>query len=264
MCRWACPVCNRKRRAAGLSTLLTFSDWATPTPNRPQPDKQKKRSSMARFTAPSGEIYFEYRGARANPRVLFVHGLACQLVQWPDSLIDGIVDAGYCAAIFDNRDVGLSDGPDQPAALPRGPRGARRPVGIDAGLHTLRHGGRRCCASQPLGTRRRTRHRPVHGGHDQPAAGHRTSGTGLQPDLHHVVDGQSGTPRSRRRGDRRPDQHCWPGGHGHDHRAEHPGRGKSSAARTTTPRSMALPDSRDAPWNARTGPKASCASLPQS
>ena len=69
---------------------------------------------MARFTAPSGEIYFEYRGARANPRVLFVHGLACQLVQWPDSLIDGIVDAGYCAAIFDNRDVGLSDGPDQP------------------------------------------------------------------------------------------------------------------------------------------------------
>ena len=66
---------------------------------------------MAKFKAGCGDIYFEHRGARANPRVLFVHGLGCQLVQWPDSLIDGIVDAGFCAVMFDNRDVGLSDGP---------------------------------------------------------------------------------------------------------------------------------------------------------
>ena len=69
---------------------------------------------MAKFKAGCGDIYFEHRGARANPRVLFVHGLGCQLVQWPDSLIDGIVDAGFCAVMFDNRDVGLSDGPDEP------------------------------------------------------------------------------------------------------------------------------------------------------
>ena len=65
---------------------------------------------MAKFKAGCGEIYFEHRGARADPRVLFVHGLGCQLVQWPDSLIDGIVDAGFCAVMFDNRDAGLSDG----------------------------------------------------------------------------------------------------------------------------------------------------------
>lgn len=69
---------------------------------------------MAKFKAGCGDMYFEHRGARANPRVLFVHGLGCQLVQWPDSLIDGIVDAGFCAVMLDNRDVGLSDGPDGP------------------------------------------------------------------------------------------------------------------------------------------------------
>ncbi|MDE0190861.1 MAG: alpha/beta fold hydrolase [Gammaproteobacteria bacterium] len=69
---------------------------------------------MAKFKTGCGEIYFEHRGARADPRVLFVHGLGCQLVQWPDSLIDGIVDAGFCAVMFDNRDVGLSDGPAEP------------------------------------------------------------------------------------------------------------------------------------------------------
>ncbi|MDE0661673.1 MAG: alpha/beta fold hydrolase [Gammaproteobacteria bacterium] len=70
---------------------------------------------MAKFKAECGEIYFEHKGARANPRVLFVHGLGCQLVQWPDSLIDGIVDAGFCAVMCDNRDIGLSDGPPGPA-----------------------------------------------------------------------------------------------------------------------------------------------------
>ena len=70
---------------------------------------------MAKFNAGCGEIYFEHRGARADPRVLFVHGLGCQLVQWPDSLIDGVVDAGFCAVVFDNRDVGLSAGPVEPA-----------------------------------------------------------------------------------------------------------------------------------------------------
>ena len=67
---------------------------------------------MARFKAQSGVIHFEHRGARANPRALFIHGLGCQLVQWPDALLDGIVARGLCAVTFDNRDAGLSDGPD--------------------------------------------------------------------------------------------------------------------------------------------------------
>ena len=69
---------------------------------------------MARFQARSGEIYFEHRGARANPRVVLIHGLGCQLVQWPDSLIQGLVGNGLCAVLFDNRDAGLSGGPGGP------------------------------------------------------------------------------------------------------------------------------------------------------
>ena len=68
---------------------------------------------MARFRARSGSIYFEHRGARANPRALLIHGLGCQLVQWPESLLEGFVANDLCAVTFDNRDAGLSQGADE-------------------------------------------------------------------------------------------------------------------------------------------------------
>ena len=68
---------------------------------------------MARFRARSGSIYFEHRGARANPRALLIHGLGCQLVQWPESLLEGFVANDLCAVTFDNRDAGLSHGTDE-------------------------------------------------------------------------------------------------------------------------------------------------------
>lgn len=67
---------------------------------------------MARFTASSGVIHFEHRGARANPRALLIHDWGCQLTQWPDALLDGIVGSDLCAVTFDNRDAGLSHGSD--------------------------------------------------------------------------------------------------------------------------------------------------------
>ncbi len=67
---------------------------------------------MASFNAHSGRIEFEHRGARANPRVLLIHGLGCQLAQWPDSFVDGVVATGLCAVVFDNRDAGLSHDSD--------------------------------------------------------------------------------------------------------------------------------------------------------
>ena len=67
---------------------------------------------MAKFQAQSGPIFFQHRGARANPRALLIHGLGCQLVQWPDALLDGLVAHGLCVVTFDNRDAGLSNGPD--------------------------------------------------------------------------------------------------------------------------------------------------------
>lgn len=69
---------------------------------------------MAKFRAQSGEIHFQHRGSRANPRVLLIHGLGCQLVQWPDSLLDGLVAQGFCVVTFDNRDAGLSHSVDAP------------------------------------------------------------------------------------------------------------------------------------------------------
>ena len=69
---------------------------------------------MPKFKAKSGAIHFEHRGSRADPRVVLIHGLGCQLVQWPESLLDGLVARGLCVVIFDNRDAGLSDGPETP------------------------------------------------------------------------------------------------------------------------------------------------------
>ena len=63
---------------------------------------------MPVFKVPSGTICFDQRGSRASPPILLIHGLGCQLIHWPDSLLDGLVDAGYRTVVFDNRDTGLS------------------------------------------------------------------------------------------------------------------------------------------------------------
>ncbi len=39
---------------------------------------------------------------------MLIHGLGCQVIHWPDSLLDGLVAAGFRAVFFDNRDSGLT------------------------------------------------------------------------------------------------------------------------------------------------------------
>ena len=63
---------------------------------------------MPTLSTPLGEIYFEQRGSRADPPVLLIHGVGCQLIHWPDSFLDGIVDSGLRVIYYDNRDCGLS------------------------------------------------------------------------------------------------------------------------------------------------------------
>ena len=63
---------------------------------------------MPFFQSKSLQMYFEQRGARSDPPLLLIHGIGCQLVQWPESFIDGLVAAGYRVLLLDNRDVGLS------------------------------------------------------------------------------------------------------------------------------------------------------------
>lgn len=54
-------------------------------------------------------LCFEQFGARADPPLLLLHGIGCQLVQWPQAFIDGFVERGLRVICMDNRDVGLSE-----------------------------------------------------------------------------------------------------------------------------------------------------------
>ena len=53
-------------------------------------------------------ITIEYEVRGEGEPLLFVMGLGCQLVDWPDEFVDLFVAEGYQAILFDNRDAGLS------------------------------------------------------------------------------------------------------------------------------------------------------------
>ena len=54
------------------------------------------------------EICYQDDGNASHPAVLLVHGLGAQLIQWPDELVAGLVQAGFRVLRMDNRDAGLS------------------------------------------------------------------------------------------------------------------------------------------------------------
>jgi pimeloyl-ACP methyl ester carboxylesterase len=54
------------------------------------------------------DIYYEEAGSLDDPAVLLVNGYTSQLTSWEDSLVNGLVDAGFRVIRFDNRDVGLT------------------------------------------------------------------------------------------------------------------------------------------------------------
>lgn len=73
---------------------------------------------MAPVFAPPAELrHVEANGLRlawdsfgnpADPAVLLIMGLSCQLVHWPRSLCQQLADAGLYVVRFDNRDMGAS------------------------------------------------------------------------------------------------------------------------------------------------------------
>ena len=58
-------------------------------------------------------IEYESDGDETAPAVLLTMGLGMQLTAWPTSLVQAIVQAGFRAIRFDNRDIGLSSQLDQ-------------------------------------------------------------------------------------------------------------------------------------------------------
>lgn len=55
------------------------------------------------------KLEVETFGNPSHPTVLLIMGLGMQLVAWPDSFCQALVDADFHVVRFDNRDVGLSE-----------------------------------------------------------------------------------------------------------------------------------------------------------
>ena len=72
---------------------------------------------MPTFTHANLDFHYEQWGARADPPLLLLHGLSCQIIHWPARLVDRLTGAGYRVIAMDNRDMGLSSG--MPAPAPR-------------------------------------------------------------------------------------------------------------------------------------------------
>jgi pimeloyl-ACP methyl ester carboxylesterase len=60
------------------------------------------------------ELEYESHGDPSHEPVLLVMGLGSQLVHWSEDFVDGLVDRGFHAIRFDNRDVGRSTWIDTP------------------------------------------------------------------------------------------------------------------------------------------------------
>jgi pimeloyl-ACP methyl ester carboxylesterase len=74
---------------------------------------------MPRLRANGIDIEYESAGPENGPTILLIMGLAGQLTQWPQDMVDRLVAGGYRVVRFDNRDIGLTDkNPQKPASLP--------------------------------------------------------------------------------------------------------------------------------------------------
>lgn len=60
------------------------------------------------------QLAFRQWGARTDPALLLIHGFTCQLIHWPQPMIDALVAHGLRVIAFDNRDVGRSSRVDAP------------------------------------------------------------------------------------------------------------------------------------------------------
>ena len=54
------------------------------------------------------ELEVEVRGEAGDPAIVLVRGLGTQLIDWPESFIRPLPEAGLRVVVFDNRDAGLS------------------------------------------------------------------------------------------------------------------------------------------------------------
>ena len=67
-------------------------------------------SSFEEGRASNGEVQIYYRdyGPKDAEPILLVQGLGGQLINWPDHLIEFLIENNFRPIVFDNRDTGLS------------------------------------------------------------------------------------------------------------------------------------------------------------
>ena len=82
------------------------------------PMAQKKfKDGLAR--SGSINIHYEDRGPKNKPAIVFVMGLASQMIRWPEDLLNAVSKAGFRVIRLDNRDIGMSTHLDEtPPSIP--------------------------------------------------------------------------------------------------------------------------------------------------
>jgi pimeloyl-ACP methyl ester carboxylesterase len=63
---------------------------------------------MSKITANGIQVEYEEKGTPSNESLILIRGLGTQLIDWPETFTDELVDQGFHVIYFDNRDVGLS------------------------------------------------------------------------------------------------------------------------------------------------------------
>ncbi|MDB5797863.1 MAG: alpha/beta hydrolase [Paucimonas sp.] len=75
-----------------------------------QVNTQASMNATTQFATSNGiRIAYEALGDSRDTPLLLIMGLGAQLVDWPDSFCELLVDSGYYVIRFDNRDSGLSE-----------------------------------------------------------------------------------------------------------------------------------------------------------
>jgi pimeloyl-ACP methyl ester carboxylesterase len=68
-----------------------------------------KDHAIQTVDAKGTKIAYELYGDKTAPVILLIHGLGMPMTAWPMSMIESLVQKGFCVLIMDNRDQGQSE-----------------------------------------------------------------------------------------------------------------------------------------------------------
>ncbi len=97
------------RHGTTESVQYPNAEWQKFGPHHWAPSDLSKNLHQAMINIGDGiELCVEAGGDPKNPPLLMIMGLGSQMIFWPNSFIDRLINAGFFVIRFDNRDIGLS------------------------------------------------------------------------------------------------------------------------------------------------------------